>query len=334
MTEQGKSEQKSMQAARKKRILVIGSINMDLVLNVSSVPVAGESCLADHYWFSPGGKGANQAAAAAQLGADVTFVGKIGKDANGVQLLNTQKAFGVDTSYIKTDENASTGLAVVMVEADGKNRILIVPGSNMLLMPEDVVPVIDEGSYDAMIVQLEIPHQTVIAACWAAMNKGMPVVVDAGPAQSFPLNEIEGVTVLSPNETETMALCGIYPDTEENAMNAARLLLQKTKANYIVIKRGDKGAFVYGKDIEQNIAALRVQAVDTTAAGDAFTAALTVRLIEHNSIEEAVIFANYVGALTVTKAGAQSSLPTGMEVEKFLKDKSAMTGMDTTPTLG
>ena len=304
---------------RKPRYLVIGSINMDLVLKITSVPVAGESCLADAYLYSPGGKGANQAAAAAQLGADVSFIGKIGDDANGVQLLQNQKAFGVDTSNIKKDGNASTGLAVVMVEPDGKNRIMIVPGSNMLLLPEDVVPVIETGLYDVLIVQLEIPQKTVIAACQAAMKRKMTVVVDAGPAQSFPLNEIAGVSVLSPNETETFALCGIHPDTEEKAKKAARLLHQKANAKYVVIKRGENGAYVYGEGIERNFDAPRVHAVDTTAAGDAFTSAMTIRLIERNSIEEAVRYANYVGALTVTRAGAQASLPTRMEVENFIQ---------------
>jgi ribokinase len=291
---------------------------MDLVLKVSTVPVAGQSCLADGYSNTPGGKGANQAAAAAQLGGDVAFIGKIGTDANGAQLKKNLEDFGVDTSCIKTDGNASTGLAIVMVEPDAKNRILVAPGSNMLLMPEDVVPVIETGLYDALIVQLEIPQKTVIAACRAAMNQKMTVVVDAGPAQNFPLDEVSGVTVLSPNETETLTLCGICPDTEEKAKYAAKLLMQKANAKYVVIKRGENGAYVCGEGVERNFAAPRVHAVDTTAAGDAFTAALTVRLIKCNSIEEAVSYANYVGALTVTKAGAQSSLPTAMEVEKFI----------------
>ena len=240
---------------RKPRYLVIGSINMDLVLNVPAVPVVGESCLADQYRYSAGGKGANQAAAAAQLGADVTFVGKIGSDANGHQLLRTQKAFGLDITYVKADLNAPTGLAVVMVEPDGKNRILIFPCSNMYLMPEDVVPLIEDISYDALLIQLEIPQKTVITACRAALDHNIAVVVDAGPAQSFPLDEIAGITVLSPNETETLALCGIYPDTEEKALQAAKLLAQKANAKYVIIKRGEHGAYVYGEGTACNFSA-------------------------------------------------------------------------------
>ncbi len=304
---------------KKPRYLVIGSINMDLVLQVSSIPSAGESCLADQYRYSAGGKGANQAAAASRLGADVAFIGKIGDDANGLQLLETQKAFGVDTSFLKTDPHAPTGLAVVMVEPDGKNRILVFPGSNMLLMPEDVVPVIESGMYDVLIIQLEIPRQTVIAACRAALKRNIPVVVDAGPVQSFPLHEIAGVTILSPNETETLALCGIYPDTKEKARKAAGLLMEKSQAKYVVIKRGEHGAYVYGEGIECNCDAPHVSAVDTTAAGDAFTAALAIAMMETGDILKAVEYANCVGALTVTRAGAQSSLPGTMEVEEFMR---------------
>ena len=304
---------------KKPRYLVIGSINMDLVLQVLSIPAAGESCLADQYRYSAGGKGANQAAAAAKLGAAVAFIGKIGDDANGRSLLEAQKAFGVDTSFLKTDPGAPTGLAVVMVEPDGKNRILVFPGSNMFLMPEDVVPVIESGTYDALIIQLEIPRQTVIAACRAALKQKMPVVVDAGPAQSFPLHEIAGVTVLSPNETETLALCGICPDTEDMAREAAGLLMEKSKAQYVVIKRGEHGAYVFGEGIARNFDAPPVRAVDTTAAGDAFTAALAIAMTETGDIFKAAEYANYAGALTVTRAGAQASLPDAAEVEKLMK---------------
>ena len=301
------------------RCLVIGSINMDLVLNVHSVPVAGESCLADRYRYFAGGKGANQAAAAARLGALVTFIGKIGNDANGLQLLETQKAFGVDTACVKTDPSAPTGLAVVMVEPDGKNRILVCPGSNMLLTPEDVVPVIESGSFDVVILQLEIPQETVITACRAARKRNIPVILDMGPAQVFPLQEIAGVAILSPNETETLALCGILPDTEEKAREAAMRLMDKSNAGYVVIKRGAYGAYVYGKGVDRNFDAPKVTAVDTTAAGDAFTAALAIGYMATGDIGKAAVYANRVGALSVTRAGAQASLPSYAEVEEFMR---------------
>lgn len=304
---------------KKLRILVIGSINMDLILRTQFVPAAGETCLGDTYGYSPGGKGANQAAAAAQLGADVSFIGKVGADVNGSRLREMQQSFGVVTEYLQTDPETATGLAVVMVEPDGGNRILVFPGSNARLSPEDVVPVIEQGVYDALIVQFEIPQETVIAACRTALERKITVVVDAGPAVSFPLHRIAGITVLSPNETETAALCGLFPDSEEKALLAAKRLMKLSNAKFIVIKRGARGAYVYGSGIAQNFDAPRVKAVDTTAAGDAFTAAFTIRMVGTGDIVDAVRYANFAGAFTVMKAGAQTALPTSDELEHFMK---------------
>jgi len=303
---------------RKPRILVIGSINMDLVLQISSLPARGESKIGEQYQYSNGGKGANQAVAAALLGADCKFIGKIGKDANGYRLGEILQTFGVDTSELTTDSDLPTGLAVVVVEPDGSNRIMVFPGSNMNLSKEHVVSVVEHESFDALIIQFEIPQETVIAACQAAMKRGIAVVVDAGPAKPFPLEKIAGMTVLSPNETETEALCGIYPDTDEKSLQAAKLLMKKASAKYVVIKRGKHGAYVYGGGLAENFDARKVKAVDTTAAGDAFTAALTMRLLETGDIVNAVRYGNCAGALTATRQGALSTIPSKEAVEQFM----------------
>lgn len=300
----------------KPSILVIGSVNMDLVLISEKVPVGGETVLGESYAYIPGGKGANQGVAAARLGADVTFVGRVGEDANGKELKGNLQKEGINAEFVIEDPESSTGLAAIMLEETGQNRIIVIPGANMKITKEDLQTAF-EHTYDAVIVQLEIPDEIVLEACRLGKEKNIPVILDAGPAKNFPLEQLEGLEILSPNESEAFALTGLEVNSIESAEKVAKLLTERSNAKTIVLKMGAQGAYLYEDGEGEFFPAHKVNAVDTTAAGDAFTAALTVKYISSGDIKEAIRFANVVGALTVTRMGAQPSLPTVEEVEKF-----------------
>ena len=303
---------------KKLKILVIGSINKDLVLETDRIPVSGESLIySKNYNYMNGGKGANQVVAAARLGAETTFAGKVGSDLFGSELISALKGFGVCTDYMKAEKNINSGFAVIILEDNGKNRILVYPGSNMIWDIADVDEVMHQH-FDAMIVQFEIPEDIIIYACQKACEKNLPFFVDAGPAQDFPIEKIYGADVLSPNETETFAMCKVIVRDIISAETASKILMERSKAKFIVIKAGESGAYLYNGNNIEHFSAYKVNAVDPTAAGDAFTAAMTIRYIESGDIREAIRFAMATGAVTVTKMGAQPSLPTLAEVEEFI----------------
>jgi len=302
------------------KILVIGSINMDLVMNVERVPMAGETILGHEYSYIPGGKGANQAVAAARLNGDVTFCGRVGDDPNGETLLRNLKDNGVDTSFIIKDNKSQTGLAAIPVESNGDNRIIVFSGANSCITKEDVDKAL-ERSYDAVMLQLEIPLEIVYYAFEKASEKGIPVILDAGPAVKIDLSRLKGIHVITPNESETTALTGIQIDNTDDAVRAAKALADLTEESYVVIKMGDRGALLY-KDGEYEVfPAYKVKAVDSTAAGDSFTAAMTLKMMQYGDIKRAIKYANAVGAICVSRKGAQPSLPTAEEVTEFLGSK-------------
>ena len=299
------------------RILVVGSINMDLCLETDRVPAPGEALMCSkEYNYINGGKGANQAVAAMRLGAEATFVGKVGNDTFGNELTKALSDIGVRTDYLHKEDGIKTGFVIVIIEDNGQNRMLVYPESNMKLSKEDIDAAMRE-KYDAMIIQLEIPKDIVIYACHVAREKNLPFFVDAGPAMDFPIEEIPGAEILSPNETETYAMCKLSVKDIHTAEAAARILMERSKAKYIVIKSGEHGAYLYdGKNIK-HIPAYEVTAIDPTAAGDAFTAAMTIRYLQCGDIETAMKFAHAAGAVAVTRVGAQPSIPTLAEVEEF-----------------
>ena len=304
----------------KPRILCIGSANMDLVMKTERMPEKGETFITGrNYEFIPGGKGANAALAAARLGADTLFCTRLGDDANGKVLRDMYIKENISSRFIGTDKNNPTGLAGIFVESDATNRIIVYPGANNALTSEDL----EEAflSYpDALLMQFEIPEQTIIKACRLAAQYGVKVIIDAGPARSdFPLKELGRVEIFSPNETETLAYTGISPDNMSTTMSATVKLSVMVNAKYIVLKLGSRGAYVYDGVNADIIPSYEVSAVDTTAAGDAFTAALTYEYTKTGDIIHSIKFANAVGALTVTKMGASSSLPTYDEVMNFVK---------------
>ncbi len=307
----------------KKRILVVSSANMDMVQNVSRVPYSGETIL-EHggsYSYVPGGKGANSAITMARLGADCVFVCKVGDDANGKKLTSLYKSERIDTRYMIVDRDTPTGLASILVESNGANRIIVFPGSNGKLSRSDV-----ENGFncypDAVYLQFEIPDEAVLEACRLAHRKNIPIFVDAAPArEDFPLSQLAPVEMFSLNETETMIFTGIDPKNDANCLRAAIKLKNATGAKYVVLKLGARGAFLFDGEEFYNFPAEKVDVVDTTAAGDVFTAALTCYYVKYGNIGAAIRFGNAAAALSVSRAGASSSIPTLKELNEYKKEK-------------
>lgn len=309
----------------KQRILVISSANIDFVQRMRRVPYSGETVVENDlgYSYIPGGKGANSAIAFARFGADCVFTCKLGRDANAKRLVQLYRNEGIDTRYILEDEETPTGLASILVEDNGKNRIIVYPGANMNLTAAEV-----EEAFtcypDAVFMHLEIPDEAVIEACRRANEADIPVFIDAGPARlDFPLDQLGHVEIFSPNESETRIFTGIAPTTEENCLRAAIKLASLVDAKYIVIKLGDKGAFIYDGREYYTVPAEKVEAVDTTAAGDTFTAVMTYVYMQNHNIVSAVKYATCAAAISVTKEGASSSIPTRAEVIAYAKKKVA-----------
>ncbi len=303
------------------KLLCVGSVNMDLVITMEDhVPAAGETVFGTDYCSIPGGKGANQAVAAARAGGAVTFLGRVGDDANGRALRATMEAEGIDTHLLKVSDKP-TGLAPIMVEPNGQNRIIVISGANMTITPADVTAAFDEGDYDGVLVGLEVPLDVVQATCKEGAARGVPVILDAGPAMKLDLTPLQGMTVLSPNETEAEAITGIAVEDEIAALAAAKWMDDKCHPQYVVIKMGSRGSYVYGQGLAQMVPSFPCKAVDSTAAGDCFTAVLALELLAHGDILAAARYASAAAGISVTRHGAQPSLPTRDEVDEFLKDK-------------
>ena len=303
-----------------KKILLVGSSNMDLSMNLLRLPEAGETLIDDGgVAYVPGGKGANSAIAIQKLGGQCVFCTKLGADAHGQKLYGYYKEMGIDTKYIKVDHDHPTGLAVVIKEADGTNRIVVYPGANAHITREAIEEAFDCAP-DALYLGFEIPFEMALFAANIAASRGVPIFVDAAPAsKDYPLEKLPPVEVFSPNETETLEYTGINPVGMESSLRAALAIWRRVKCRYVVIKQGARGAFLYDGKRYNTFPAMRAaRVVDTTAAGDACTAALTVEYLRTGDIEGAIRYGTAAGALTVTKKGASSSIPTVEEVEALL----------------
>lgn len=304
----------------KKRILVVSSANMDFVMKVGKLPEAGQTVIESRsYSYVPGGKGANAAVALAKLGADCIFCARLGSDAHAKKLKELYIENNIDVRFIKHDRALPTGLASIIVEENGDNRIVVYPGANKNLSADDI-----EDAFtcipDAVFLQFEIPDAAVIAASKFAEWHNIPVIVDAGPARTdYPLEKLGSLEIISPNESETFALTGILPNDSTNCLRACVALMQKVNTKYVVIKLGGRGAYIHDGRYSQLIQAYESNVVDTTAAGDAFTAALTLEYLNSGDIVHSVKYANAVGAIVVSRPGASSSLPTAAEVSEFLR---------------
>lgn len=297
-----------------KKIVVIGSLNIDVVVGVDHMPAVGETILADDYTLIPGGKGANQAFALGRMGADVTMLGAVGRDAYGEMELQNLREAGVDVSHIaRTD--AATGMALISVNAAGNNSIVVLQGANLMVTREYIdskMAVIEAA--DAVIFQLEIPLDTVVYAAAAAKRLGKTVILDPAPVPSnLPDELLRNVDILKPNEVELAALTGIA-DISSCLQEACDMLLNRG-VGCVLASLGSAGAYVALRGGEsRSFPCEPVQAVDTTAAGDSFTAATAFALANGRTIFSAVEFAGRIGSLVVTRKGAQSSIPTRDEV--------------------
>ncbi len=294
------------------RAAVVGSINMDLILNMETVPEMGENVLGTSYGYANGGKGANQATALARLGADVKMIGKVADDANGNRLLENLKTNGIDICGVATD-GSQTGLAAIILDGEGRNRIVVYEGANKEIDADKAVSGIDTN-LDLLLLQFETDEKVVTRCVNHAVANNITTVIDCGPAKSFCLENMQGATILSPNESETKALTGIFPDTEENILKSAKILMERSKATYIVLKLGERGCALWNGEEIELFPAYKSKVVDTTAAGDCFTAALALEYIRSGDIRKACDTGNRAGSVAVSRMGAQDSMPTFEEI--------------------
>ncbi len=299
------------------RLVVVGSSNVDMVVKTDHIPKAGETRLGGEFVMVPGGKGANQAVCAAKLGADVKLVARVGDDVFGECSLESFRNAGIDTTFVTKDPDYPSGVALITVDDHGENAIVVAPGANSALTPGDVDAAKDAISHaDAVVLQLEIPQETVDHAIRLAKSLGTRVVLNPAPVRRVSTDILSDVDVLTPNEHEAAALLSSESFGASHAPAVARELL-KLGVESVVITLGSEGAYVTGPHGAGLVPAIKVDAVDTTAAGDAFTASLACGLAEGKSLMEAAGFAAKVAAIAVTRMGAQSSMPTRKEVESF-----------------
>ncbi len=301
-------------------ITIVGSINMDLVVRVAHLPQSGETILGGNYQTIPGGKGANQAVAAARLGAKVTMVGRVGQDAFGALLRGALERDEIDVRAIQFDPRASSGIALITLDEQGRNTIVVASGANMTITPAEVTAELKAISLmDVLVMQLESPVECVLQAARLGSARGAKVILNPAPARLLPDEIYRYIDVLVPNESETSLLSGLPVDTLEQAEMAARKL-QAVGVQNLVLTLGGRGALVIeGNHPAVHIPAHAVQVVDTTAAGDAFVAGLAVGLAEGIPLIEAVRLGNAAGAIAVTRLGAQPAMPRRGEIERFLQ---------------
>lgn len=304
------------------RVVVAGSNNFDMVMNAERSPREGENLLASNLKFFPGGKGANQAVAVARLGARVTLIGAVGQDFVGDFLLYNLEANGIDTRWIRRDPSRTTGSAFIAIYPSGDNSIVVDPGANFTLEPADIENAKESvAAADAILTVLEIPMETVEAVLRAGREAGKLTVLDAGPPRRCSRELLRLADIVSPNETELEALSGEPVEGRESARKAAEKLLD-LGVRTVVVKMGSDGSMLVNAEGVKHFPAYQIKAVDPTAAGDAFSAALTVKLASGAAINDAIRYANAAGALAVTKLGALPSLPMREEVDAFTAQRS------------
>lgn len=298
-----------------KNIIVIGSCNTDMVIKADRLPVPGETIIGGSFMMNPGGKGANQAVAAARLKGNVYFIAKTGNDLFGKRSIEQYMDEGIQTDNIYSDPDLPSGVALIMVDVNGENSIAVAAGANGSLSPEDIKKaqsVIEKG--DLLLMQLEIPIETVEYAAQIANEQGIKVVLNPAPARSLSNKLLQNLHIIIPNETEAEILSGIKVTDWESARKAADIISAKG-VDIVVVTLGAKGALIKEMNDYYEVPASKVKAIDTTAAGDTFCGALCVALSEGESVLDAVRFANKCASITVTRMGAQSALPYRKEID-------------------
>ena len=301
------------------RIAVVGSFMMDLVVQCNRLPLEGQTIVGQGFNTFVGGKGSNQAIAAARLGANVSMIGRVGTDNFGDELLKNLSAEGVDSQFVVKDTEMGTGVAMITVDANGDNTIVAVPKANMSLKPDNI----DQAESaiavaDILLLQLEVSLLAVQRAAEIAKANGVPVLLNPAPARRIPMELMSLVDILVPNETETEFLTGFRLTDMESIKSAAKHLMEESVPT-VVLTLGDQGALLATAEDIQLVPSYSVKAVDATAAGDAFCGTLAVSIARGDSWESAVNFANAAGALAVTKLGAAPSIPTREQVIELIE---------------
>ncbi|MBD0378426.1 MAG: ribokinase [Flavisolibacter sp.] len=307
---------------KKSSIVVIGSSNTDMVVKTERIPRPGETILGGSFFMNAGGKGANQAVAAARLGGQVTLIANVGDDIFGKEAVQLFQKEGINTRYISVDQNQPSGVALITVDKSGENNIVVASGANATLQPSAIDHAVEEiEGASFVLMQLEIPLETIIHASTLAAAKGVPVILNPAPACALPESLLKKISVLTPNEKEAEMLTGIAITDLNMAIQAANHI-RRQGVETIIITLGAKGALVVNQEICELVPAPAVQAVDTTAAGDVFNGALAVALSEGQSLLDAVAFGCHAAALSVTRLGAQSSAPFRKEVEQTVGERN------------
>jgi ribokinase len=292
-----------------KTILIIGSSNTDMVIKADKFPLPGETILGGKFFMFPGGKGANQAVAASRLGGAVTFITKIGNDIFGKQALQQFKNEGIRTEYVMSDSENPSGVALITVDSKGENTIVVAQGSNAALMPADLGKAQEEfKKQDIVLMQLEIPLQTVMYVAQEVHQLGKKVIFNPAPARPLPAELFKTLYAITPNKAETEAIADVQI-TDTKSIESAAKKIYKKGVQHVIITLGARGAFLYNNEGGRLIEAPKVHAVDSTAAGDVFNGALATALAEGANLDDAVGFANHAASISVTKMGAQASAP-------------------------
>ena len=303
----------------KNKIVVIGSSNVDLLMKMDHLPEKGETVTNAEFFQVYGGKGANQAVAAARAGGNVAFVNCVGEDAYTPQMVQNYKDDGIDTSFVLHEKGLASGHALIMIGGEGMNYLSVAPGANYLLTPakiDEAIPIIDEAAM--IVMQYEIPEETIKYVIDLANSKGIPVLWNCAPARAFDFSYIPKINILVLNEVEAGFLAEMPVENESDAEKAAEKLVAKG-VEKVIITLGSQGAFVVTKNEKVSVPSYKVEAVDTTAAGDTFCGAFAVALVEGKALKEALQFASAAAAISVTRMGAQPSAPSRVEIDGFLK---------------
>lgn len=301
----------------KNGVLVVGSSNLDLVVSTQRFPRPGETIFGNKFEMFPGGKGANQAVCASRLGCKTTFVGKMGNDEFKEKLSQIMVESEVDITNIFVDEKEHTGTALITVDGNGQNQIIVISGSNMKLSPEDIESkslLFKEAS--VVLTQLEIPIETVLRVAQLAKENDALFILNPAPAVQLPARLFPLIDFITPNESELELLSGIRITNDQSIEIAGRLLIDKGVKN-VIVTLGEEGSVLITKSCKKQFSVNKVQVVDSTAAGDAFNGALATSLADNHSIEEAIEFASKIASITVTRMGAQSSMPYLNEIENL-----------------
>lgn len=301
-----------------KRIVVVGSSNMDMIARIPRIPSPGETVTGGEFAMFPGGKGANQAVAASRAGGDVELIARVGNDLFGKQAIAGFALDGIKTDHMIRDNETASGVALIFVDRQGENSIAVASGANMKLSPGDIDAARDVIALaNTLLLQLDIPQETVKAAARIAHQRRMRVILNPAPWNPIDDELLRYISIITPNKTEAEMMSGIKIESDADLSTAAKIL-QSRGVETVLITLGAQGAYLLGFGLRERIPAFRVQATDTTAAGDVFNGALAAALVEDKPIREAVHFANAAAALSVTRMGGQPSIPFRNEIDAFL----------------